>query len=285
MTSNKNDFPKRMRKIDQWIQWLNVDGVKIPMQCYPKGKASSTDPDTWYCFYDAFQFNPDKRTGIGFVLTADDGLVVFDFDHVRDPVTGDTVEWAAKLIEKLDSLTYISTSGSGYHVWMRCTKPLPGAGLSMKHPSDPDTALEIFEQKRFMVMSGNLFKKTDIKDRTKRILKIYKQMQEHKAKQKEKKNVKAKSLVKKPFMNVGGSGITLKQFLDHNSVTYKEASFPRADDGVKFQMECPWGDNHTDAKNAIGAAAVWTETTWCFKCRHNHCSDKSIKDFTAEVKR
>ena len=92
MTSNKNDFPKRMRKIDQWIQWLNVDGVKIPMQCYPKGKASSTDPDTRYCFYDAFQFNPDKRTGIGFVLTADDGLVVFDFDHVRDPLTGDTVE-------------------------------------------------------------------------------------------------------------------------------------------------------------------------------------------------
>ena len=136
-----------------------------------------------------------------------------------------------------------------------------------------------------MVMSGNLFKKTDIKDRTKRILKIYKQMQEHKAKQKEKRNVKAKSLVKKPFMNVGGSSITLKQFLDHNGVTYKEASFPRADDGVKFQMECPWGSNHTDGKNAIGAAAVWMEGTWCFKCRHNHCSDKSIKDFTTEVKR
>jgi primase-polymerase (primpol)-like protein len=281
MLPNKNDLPKRLRKLEQWIQYKLVDGVKIPMQCEPNGPASSTDPNTWSCFYDAYTyFNEEKRDGLGFVLTADDPYILFDFDDVRDPETGDTEQWATAMIEGLDSLTYISMSGKGYHVWMRSTEPLPGPGLSVKWPSAPNTALEIFEQKRFIVMSGDLFHKTGIKDRTKRILAIYKKIAAHKAK----KHKKAAPVRRKPFSNVG-KGITLKQFLDRNGVTYKEASYPRADDGVKFQMECPWGDNHTDAKNAIGAAAVWTETTWCFKCRHNHCSDKSIKDFTAEVKR
>jgi primase-polymerase (primpol)-like protein len=276
---DKKSFPKALRKLDQWLQYKIVDGVKIPKQCHPNGNASSTDPDTWSCFYDAYTyFNEDKRDGLGFALTVEDGYIVFDMDKVRNPETGDTVEWAATMIEDLDSLTYISQSGTGYHIWMRCTEPLPGKGLSSNWPTDPDTALEIFEQKRFIVMSGNLFKKTGIKDRTERIHNIYKKIAAHKAKKHQQSQPKPSGA--KAFRSHVGKGITLKDFLDKHNVAYRTKN-------DVFQLhECPWSSSHTDESDGVGHAAVFTlsDGRWAFSCCHNHCEDRGIKHFTAFVK-
>lgn len=282
---NKEVWPKSLRGIHQWVQWLSVEGVKVPMQCSFNERASSTDPDTWHEFYDCYRyFDEDKRSGLGFVLTASDPYVVFDLDKVRDPDTGATVDWAEELIETLDSLTYVSTSGTGYHVWVTCKEDLPGPGISIKK-NPVHTALEIFGQKRFIVMSGVLHRKVKIADRTEMVLEMYNDIVVIKAARYAKKNAK-QQVKKKSFrdLNLSGrnkKGVTLKEWLDRKGVEYRMK-------GEVFQLaECPWGNDHTGSKDGLGQSAVWVlgDGKWAFSCCHNTCEDRTITDFTAEVRR
>lgn len=275
----KNVWPETLRKRDQWVWWRIVDGVKIPYQTSALGEtASSTDPNTWSCFYDAYHyFNEDTTVALGFVLTAEDPLVVFDLDHVVNE-DGEVATWAEKLIDQCDSLTYRSISGTGFHIWLRCSNPLPGPGLSTRWPGLPSTALEIFEQKRGLVMSGDVYRKTGIKDRTDQILRLYKKIASHKA-------ALAAAKAPPPSRRSGkptGGGITLRDWLDKHGVDYRTGHTTAADDGVSYKIECPLGSEHTDEKNGIGHAAVFVKSgKWAASCCHTHTI--SWKDFRENI--
>ncbi|SDY93143.1 hypothetical protein SAMN05216564_11610 [Halopenitus persicus] len=67
--------------------------------------------------------NAGRADGIGFVFTDSDPIVGVDLDDCRDPDTGAIDEDAQDIIERLDSYTELSPSGTGYHVLLKGDLP------------------------------------------------------------------------------------------------------------------------------------------------------------------
>lgn len=91
-----------MKDIPQWVLWkLEKRGkkyTKVPYQTRGR-KADCTKKENWATFEQAMAvYNSSAYFGLGFVLTKDTGVVVVDFDPVRQdsisPVDGSTSkEW------------------------------------------------------------------------------------------------------------------------------------------------------------------------------------------------
>jgi len=86
--------------------------------------------------------------GIGFVLSESDPYVFIDLDHV---VNDGVIEgWAREIVEKVDSYTGFSQSGTGIHIIARAKKPGPRC-RTHKHPQ-----FEIYGSVRLVVFTGGL---------------------------------------------------------------------------------------------------------------------------------
>jgi len=119
--ADKTTIPETICEREQWVCWKKTqrDGntTKIPVTPGGGGFASSTDPETWAGFEIALEYaRTGKADGVGFVFTDDDPIVGVDLDDCRDPETGEVDSEAQDIIERLDSYTEISPSGTGYHV-------------------------------------------------------------------------------------------------------------------------------------------------------------------------
>ncbi|ELZ68779.1 hypothetical protein C457_10976 [Haloferax prahovense DSM 18310] len=88
----------------------------------------------------------ERADGIGFVFTQDDPIVGVDLDDCRDPETGDVDEDAQDIIERLDSYTEISPSGTGYHVLIN--GDLPEGRNRRGH-------IELYDTARFFTVTGD----------------------------------------------------------------------------------------------------------------------------------
>ena len=117
-----------------WVNYIRVwsdkkQGYgKPPINPKNLYNASTTNPEHWTDYQTAAKNigKPGKIyqngeliaeqpiEGVGLVLARP--LTGIDFDHVRDPKTGEIQPFAKKIIEELDSYTEISPSGSGLHI-------------------------------------------------------------------------------------------------------------------------------------------------------------------------
>ena len=82
------------------------------------------------------------------MFTDDDPIVGVDLHDCRNPETGEIDDWAASIVETLDSYTEISPSGTGVHVLV--IGELPG---DRNRSGD----LEIYEPARFFTVTGDHF--------------------------------------------------------------------------------------------------------------------------------
>lgn len=117
-------IPESLKRIDQWVLWkAETDNdknriEKVPYQPNDK-KASSTDPKTWIDFETALltlEEDGSAFSGIGFVVTEDNGIVLLDFDHVRDGATGKIKPEIMGAVQYLDTYAEVSPSGTGVRV-------------------------------------------------------------------------------------------------------------------------------------------------------------------------
>jgi len=155
--ADKTTIPETICEREQWVCWKKTqrDGQhnKIPVTPGGGGFASSTDPETWAGFEIALEYaRTGKADGVGFVFTDDDPIVGVDLDDCRDPETGEVDSEAQDIIERLDSYTEISPSGTGYHVLiegelpkaetdgdtLNCTTGLGFHRHRRAHPGDSD---------------------------------------------------------------------------------------------------------------------------------------------------
>jgi putative DNA primase/helicase len=118
---DKSILPTEMCGREQWICWReenrNGDTTKIPVDPETGNFASSTDDRTWSDLETALEYASTGRAdGIGFVFTRTDPLVGIDLDKCRDPETGRPDPETKEIIQRLESYTEISPSGTGYHV-------------------------------------------------------------------------------------------------------------------------------------------------------------------------
>jgi primase-polymerase (primpol)-like protein len=144
------DVPNQLTEYDQWVCWREQDRegkpTKVPLNPATGEYASATDSETWTGFDHARLYATDGQAdGVGFVFTADDPFVGVDLDAARDPDAGDPNDWAATIIETLDSYTEISPSGTGYHILIEGTLP-PGRNRRGD--------VEIYETARFFTVTG-----------------------------------------------------------------------------------------------------------------------------------
>ena len=139
-----------IRDLRQWLVWRSEerDGkpTKIPYSPITGQRASSRTPETWTGYEEAVRACKEEGYGgIGFVFTSEDDLCGVDLDGCLDPVTGEIEPWAWTIIEKLDSYTEISPSGTGVHILVRGELP---AGRNRKG------RFEAYDRGRYFTVTG-----------------------------------------------------------------------------------------------------------------------------------
>lgn len=141
-------------RYEQWVCWKNEYNKKPPLNPETGERASTTDPTTWSEFGTAYGFaidNQQKVDGLGFMLTAETPFVGIDLDDCRDPDTGHLNQRAKKFVEKFDSYTEISPSGTGLHIIIKGEKPVSRCGVE---------GVEIYEMDRYLTFTGQHVRET-----------------------------------------------------------------------------------------------------------------------------
>lgn len=130
--------------------WVFHDEDKVPYQGNGRN-AAPTRPAEWGVYDTVLPLatKHKKATGMGFVLTEGDPYCCIDLDHVYDPVKKEFTEPKAReIIEKLNSYTEFSPSGTGFHIWIRGR--LDGSGKGRRQHG----YVEIYDRQRYMTVTG-----------------------------------------------------------------------------------------------------------------------------------
>ena len=156
LIGNREAIPETLRQREQWVCWREEkrDGkpTKIPVTPRTGAFASSTEPETWTGFEPALKYTETENAdGVGFVFTDDDPIVGVDLDDCRDPQTDDVDDAALDIIERLDSYTEVSPSGTGYHVLIKGELP---EGRNRRG------SIELYDTARFFTVTGDYVAET-----------------------------------------------------------------------------------------------------------------------------
>lgn len=148
--------PTCIRDRNQWVAWKYVERggkpTKAPINPHDGSLASSTDPSSWGTFSEAIDAcrRNSALAGVGFVFTADDPYCGVDLDDSLDESTGELKPWAQQIVDRLDSYTEISPSGSGLKVFIKANKP-----GSRCRKAYEDGEVEIYDRDRFFTVTGD----------------------------------------------------------------------------------------------------------------------------------
>ncbi|AMV35295.1 hypothetical protein VN12_24430 [Pirellula sp. SH-Sr6A] len=152
----ERNCPGCIRDRNQWVAWKYVERggkpTKAPLNPHNGSLASSTDASTWGTFAEAIEAcrRNGSLAGVGFVFTADDPYCGVDLDDSVEESTGQLKPWAQQIVDRLDSYTEISPSGSGLKVFIKANKP-----GSRCRKAYEDGEVEIYDRDRFFTVTGN----------------------------------------------------------------------------------------------------------------------------------
>lgn len=157
-------IPEALKERPQWVLWRyeERDGKKTKPPFQINGRhASHSDPATWSSFASVLTaYHGGRWDGIGFMLSPDDPFAGVDLDHcISDG--GEIEEWAAEIIQRLDSYTEISPSGTGVRIFLRGRLPEGASRGGKKHgglgPGELG-AIELYSQLRYLTVTGRRLK-------------------------------------------------------------------------------------------------------------------------------
>lgn len=163
---NPDAIPQALRSRDRWVYWRHEPDPKTGKMTKqphrvgdPKDRhASSTNPKTWATLDYALagMGNGFTHHGIGYVFhkpkdAVDEDLTFFDFDHVRNPETGEVASWAATEIVAMNSYAEVSPSGTGVHVY--AFGGFKGKGLKVEFLDG--TKMEAYCRGRYGTITGH----------------------------------------------------------------------------------------------------------------------------------
>ena len=89
--------------------------------------------------------NGNRYSGIGIALEKT-GLVGVDFDHCRNPETGEIEPWALEYVKRLNSYTESSPSGTGLRVFLYG---------EIKNPGNKKGNIECYTSGRYLTVTGH----------------------------------------------------------------------------------------------------------------------------------
>ena len=158
MITDYTKLPPLLQARDHWVLY-DVPGAadpKHPRQAkHPQWGADSTNPATWADFATASAaVMLDDASGMGYVLTKDDGLVFIDGDHCLD-ADGRPLPPFDKWLTMLPGYCERSQSGTGLHFIVRGT--LPDSCKHKKHINGGEMAVELYDCNRYVALTGDLW--------------------------------------------------------------------------------------------------------------------------------
>ncbi|MDY6777746.1 MAG: hypothetical protein SVU32_03710 [Candidatus Nanohaloarchaea archaeon] len=144
--------PEALKAAERWVCWRTEDRdgteTKVPVDPAGGGYASVADPGTWTGFDAAFARYraEDAVDGVGYVFSIEEPYAGVDLDDCRDPETGDVEAWARDVVERLDSYTERSPSGTGLHVLVEGAVPDGG---------NRQDGVELYDRDRYFTVTGD----------------------------------------------------------------------------------------------------------------------------------
>lgn len=155
---NYSAIPADMVRLPNWVARRN----KIPYGINGQPAKANT-PSTWSTLQKVKAFldgKPSTYSGIGFVLERKNKIVCVDVDHCL--VDGKPNRTARKILEKLDTYTETSQSGTGLHLFGRGT--MPKSSVKFKSPFDDGTHIEMYtgldnirNSGRFIALTADIY--------------------------------------------------------------------------------------------------------------------------------
>jgi Protein of unknown function (DUF3631) len=143
----------------RWVLWKWQKGknkwTKPPYQ--PSGKhAKSDDPSTWITFDEAFAaYRRGGFDGVGLALLGVP-LLAIDIDDCRNDETGEIAPAAGKLVDRADTYTEITPSGTGLRIIGRDDGPELHQG-KRPLPHGNGTTVEVYRNTaRYICVTGRL---------------------------------------------------------------------------------------------------------------------------------
>jgi putative DNA primase/helicase len=150
-------IPMELKRIPRWVLWRFVEigtednkrWSKLPAQSNGQ-PASSTNADTWTDFLTAqhaYEDNPGKFDGVGFVFTGEDNLIGVDLDDCYTAEDGFTNAALQHISDSVAGYHEVSPSGTGVKIFTR-------ADLKSAHV-DHDKGLEVYPKGRYFTVTGH----------------------------------------------------------------------------------------------------------------------------------
>jgi len=151
------NIPNELTQFTQWVVWRyeardNGKFSKVPYSPKTGKQAKSNNPDTWVKFNDTFNcLGTGKYNGIGFMFSANDGIIGIDIDHCI--VDGQFIKEVFEIIEKFKpSYTEISPSGQGIRIFCK------GSFQRFGKNTGSNKWLEVYNHTspRYLTVTGNI---------------------------------------------------------------------------------------------------------------------------------
>lgn len=160
MKLQTDNIPAELRALPQWVGRRG----KMPLNPATGEGAKAGVPSTWGTLQAALAgVKAGRFEGIGFEFATGGGLVGIDLDHVVNPQTGEVKPWALEIVQRLDSYTEYSPSGTGLHIFVRGN--IPEAGRKRTRDKSTGEAVEMYKEKRYFTVTARPFLPAPIADR------------------------------------------------------------------------------------------------------------------------
>ena len=154
------NIPESLKNYPNFVcwgyEWRKGKWTKVPKNPRTGGNAMADNPGTWGPFdmtLDYYRAHSNNGiAGIGFQLG--DKLtpcVAWDFDHCRDPETGNIDPEVMKKVHKLNSYTEVSPSGKGLRVF--AIGVLPESGRKKGN-------VECYDSGKYLTLTGHHLEET-----------------------------------------------------------------------------------------------------------------------------
>ena len=149
-------IPPELKACKNWV--ARVD--KIPINPHTLYGAKANEPSSWGTFEQAAaavgRKTPRGQTcnGIGFELSAP--YCGIDIDHCRNPQTGELTAEALDIIERMDSYTEVSPSGTGIHI-LYINDGNRHTEWHKKKTIDEVQHIEMYQCDRYFTVTGNVY--------------------------------------------------------------------------------------------------------------------------------
>jgi len=166
-------IPDEPKRYPQWVAWRyearsdpKAKPKKPPYSPQTGSKLKGRTPAELGTFEQAVALAQNRgMNGVGFFLTQDDPFTAVDLDGCVDPQTGEIEPWAVEIIERLDSYTEASPSGTGVRLLCKAKKPGPHSRRGK---------VEVYDRNQYITITGSVIGgRSNIRERQDVLTELY----------------------------------------------------------------------------------------------------------------